>query len=371
MRSSLQSPGLFIARAFLYAVKATVVVLISSCVFQPLDFDEEKWIEAVEGTEAKELYSSNSRGGVFFNPWLVQKDKSFSNFLRWRFSKTPSYSEGAQQNRPLVIPNLIQRIEALDPALDFIAWIGHATFLFRVQGEYWLTDPIFSDRALLPKRITPPAIQAKDLAGLQGKLNIIISHSHYDHLDKKSLEYLPKNVSVYVPKGLGNYVAKFVSGAVTEMNWWDEIELGGNVKLSCLPAQHWSRRLFQGYNTTLWASYMVSSSNMTIYFGGDSGYFKGYRAIGEKFDTIDYALLPITAYDPRWFMHYTHMNTKEAIQAFSDLGAKYFIPTQWGAFHLGDNPPGLPPFDLQRDVKEMQLDSTQFLILDIGQLRIM
>ncbi len=259
----------------------------------------------------------------------------------------------------------------MDPDADFIAWIGHATFLFRVQGEYWLTDPIFSDRALLPKRVTPPAIRAHDLAGLKGILHVVISHSHYDHLDKESLRNLPKDTSIYVPKGLGEYVATFASGTVTEMNWWDELELGGGIKLFCLPAQHWSRRLFQGYNTTLWASYMVISPNKTIYFGGDSGYFKGYKEIGKKFDSIDYALLPITAYNPRWFMHYAHMDTKEAIQAFEDLGAKYFVPTQWGTFHLGDNPPGLPPLDLQRDINQMKLDPAHFLILDIGQIRIM
>jgi L-ascorbate metabolism protein UlaG (beta-lactamase superfamily) len=152
------------------------------------------------------------------------------------------------------------------------------------------------------------------------------------------------------------------------MDWWEEFTIFKTTQITCLPAQHWSRRLFQGYNTTLWASYMVSTPTTTIYFGGDSGYFKGYREIGEKFANIDYALLPITAYDPRWFMHYPHMNTREAIRAFSDLGAGYFIPTQWGTFHLGDNPPGLPPLDLRRDLEEMGEDSDRYLILDIGEI---
>ena len=152
------------------------------------------------------------------------------------------------------------------------------------------------------------------------------------------------------------------------MNWWEQLSINENVQLTCLPAQHWSLRLFQGYNTTLWASFMIKSPATTIYFGGDSGYFKGYREIGRVFDDIDYALLPITAYDPRWFMHYPHMNTNEAIQAFADLGADFFIPTQWGTFHLGDNPPGLPPLDLKRDIEQMQLNPSRYLILDIGQI---
>ena len=208
-----------------------------------------------------------------------------------------------------------------------------------------------------------------ELARLQGKLHVIISHNHYDHLDKKTLEYLPENASIYVPKGLGSYVSSFTTGVVREMNWWENLTASNTTQLTCLPAQHWSRRLFQGYNTTLWASYMISTAETTVYFGGDSGYFKGFREIGRVFNNIDYALLPITAYDPRWFMHYPHMDTREAIRAFEDLGADFFIPTQWGTFHLGDNPPGLPPLDLKKDIRQMQLDPGRYLILDIGEIR--
>ena len=347
------------------------LILLSSCFFEPLPFDEKKWLETIENTNAEDVYGKNARDGVFINPWLVQENRSFFSFLRWRLSTIPKYSSTAEKNRPAFIPDLIKRILQLDSSVDFITWIGHATFLFRIEGEYWLTDPIFSARAFIPKRVTPPALLAAELALLNAPLNVVISHNHYDHLDKSSLRDLPDNSSVYVPLGLGKYVASITTGIVTEMNWWDELYVGNNITLTCLPAQHWSLRLFQGYNTTLWASYMVSSPNNTVYFGGDSGYFKGYGEIGKNFDSIDYALLPITAYDPRWFMHYPHMNTTEAIRAFLDLRAKYFIPTQWGTFRLGDNPPGLPPLDLQRDILEMGLNPELFLILDIGEIRVL
>lgn len=350
---------------------AFTLLLLSACFFEPLPFDEQKWLETVEKTDAQKIYAENAKDGVFLNPWLVQENRSFFSFLRWRLSKTPKYSDAAEKNRPAIIPDLVKRIQQLDPSVDFITWIGHATFLFRIKGEYWLTDPIFSSRAVIPKRVTPPALLAAELAELNAPLNVVISHNHYDHLDKSSLRDLPDNSSIYVPLGLGEYVASFTTGPVTEMNWWDELDAGNDITLTCLPAQHWSLRLFQGYNTTLWASYMVSSPDKTVYFGGDSGYFKGYGEIGEKFDSIDYALLPITAYDPRWFMHYPHMNTAEAIRAFLDLQAKYFIPTQWGTFRLGDNPSGLPPLDLQRDILEMNLNPEQFLILDIGEIRVL
>ena len=347
------------------------LLLLSACFFKPLPFDETRWLETIEDTDPKDVYTSNINEGEFFNPWLPDKNRSFLSFLRWRLSRTPEYAEEAEKNNPVIIPDLIERINELDPAEDFIVWIGHATFLFRLNEEYWLTDPMFSERAFWPKRVTPPAIRATALASLDGTLNIVISHNHYDHLDRASLLALPAEVNVFVPLGLAEYVSSLVKGSVVEMDWWEERDLGNGTKLTCLPAQHWSMRLFQGYNKTLWASFMVSSQEKSIYFGGDSGYFKGYGEIGRKFESIDYALLPITAYDPRWFMHYPHMNTKEAIRAYLDLGAKYFIPTQWGTFRLADNPPGLPPLDLQRDIEEMNLEPESFLILDIGEIRVL
>lgn len=350
------------------AVITSLLVLLSGCLFDPLPFDEGKWIETVEKTKEEDLYKKNSNNHSYFNPWLPQPKRPFSRFLRWRFSTKGAYSEEARKNLPTVIPNLMERIQKTDPADNFLVWIGHATFLFRVDGAYWLTDPIFSDRALLPKRVTPPAIKAEELQNLPSTLNVIISHNHYDHLDADSIKKLPENARYFVPKGLGDFVASLTSAKVSELNWWEQLELGDGTKLTCLPAQHWSRRVFQGYNSSLWASFMVSRGSNRIYFGGDSGYFKGYREIGKKFETIDYALLPITAYHPRWFMHYPHMDTREAIRAFQELGAKYFIPTQWGTFHLGDNPPGLPPLELQENLLDLQLDPAPYLILDIGEI---
>lgn len=355
-------------KSYLSLLLITLMLLLTSCLLKPLDFDEQRWIETVENTDQKALYGDNFDDSRFFNPWLERKDRSFSRFLRWRFSATPEYSMEAWNNKPRVLTDLMDRIDSLDTDQDFIAWIGHATFLMRLDGEYWLTDPILTDRALLPKRVTPPAIRINDLAPLGGKLNVLISHNHYDHLDRQTLTGLPQDSTVYVPAGLAEYVGSLVKGEVREMNWWEKLTTSGTFELTCLPAQHWSLRLFQGYNTTLWASYMVSTPTRTIYFGGDSGYFKGYREIGEKFSQIDYALLPITAYEPRWFMHYAHMNTREVIQAFIDLDADFFIPSQWGTFHLGDNPPGLPPLELDRDLEKMGHSKERYHILDIGEI---
>ena len=270
-------------------------------------------------------------------------------------------------NGPGVIPGLKERILS-GPEGDFIAWIGHATFLIRLRGEYWLTDPIFSDRALIPKRYTPPALSIKEIKELPGKLNIVISHNHYDHLDEASMNAMPENARVFVPLGMKHSVQSMSKRDIQEMDWWQTIECGNNVKIVCLPAQHWSRRITQGTNRTLWGSFLIITPSVTIYYGGDSGYFIGYKEIGRLYPKISFALLPTTAYHPRWFMRYNHMNVGEAIDAFHDLNATYMIPTQWGTFRLGDEPMGHAGLEMKRVIKEKGLDPARFLIMDIGQI---
>jgi N-acyl-phosphatidylethanolamine-hydrolysing phospholipase D len=329
-------------------------------------FSETEWARQVDNTDTGDLYAPHSENGRFFSPWMKMKDKSFLDVLGWKlFSKT-DYTEEEKRYLPKVLPDTAQRIRQAHG--DFILWIGHNTFLVRINGIYWLTDPIFSKRALLPARFTPPAITIKELNAIAPNINIIVSHNHYDHLDADSMEQLPRNAAVYVPLGLKSVILKMNKEKVVEMDWWQETNLPGNSRLVCLPAQHWSLRMGQGRNESLWASWMLITPDTTIYFGGDSGYFKGFSEIGKKFPQIDYAFMATTAYHPRWFMHYQHMNIKEAVRAFDDLGAKFFIPTQWGTFHLGNEPPGFPGLDLERHIKDNLLDPARFSILDIGQI---
>ena len=341
---------------------------ISSCMIHPLPFDEAQWREDVENESRENLYAAHFKDGKYFNPWMPRENRGFWTFLKWRFSKKADYTDEERAFKPKILPNLKDRIKAMPEDEDFIAWIGHSTFLLRIQGEYWLTDPIFSERALLPKRVTPPAINWEALKEITGTVNVLISHNHYDHLDVKSIRSLPEKSHIFVPLGLKQVVESISGGDVRELDWWDTIYFKGGVKLVCLPTQHWSRRLGQDTNSTLWASYILVTPGISIYYGGDSGYFIGYQEIGRRFPNISYALLPITAYHPRWFMHYAHMNIKEAMDAFRDLGARHFIPTQWGTFHLGDNPPGYPALDLMKSIQKMNPDPSRFIIMDIGQI---
>jgi len=346
------------------------ILSVCSCIATPPSFDEQLWQVAVEKQKAELLYAPHYENGAYFNPWMTMEEKSFQRFLKWRFSKKAPYSEAEENFLPQIQPDLGARIKAL-PTQNFIAWVGHATFLIRISGVYWLTDPMLSNRALLPKRVTPPAFTLEDLGKLTDPVNVLISHSHYDHLDKNTLRALPLHARVFVPPGLKTYVQDNFKGEVRELDWWENIDIDDRTRLVSLPAQHWSRRIGQDVNTTLWAGYLLVAPEASIYYGGDSGYFVGFREIGRRFPGIDYALIPLTAYHPRWFMHYAHMNAPESIQAFEDLGAKYYIPTQWGTFHLGDNPPGYPLLDLKRTIAKQGHDPSRFIFMDIGQLNVM
>jgi len=345
-------------------------MFLCSCVITPPEFEEEVWQQSVVSQSAEMLYAPHVKDGVYFNPWMPMPSDRFAEFLKWRFSKKAVYTEEEETFLPAVQTDLLKRLDQIDTE-NSIAWIGHATFLIKTAGATWLTDPILSKRALLPKRRTPPALTLNELEKLDPPLYVLISHNHYDHLDKASLKALPVHARIFVPPGLKEIVQSYFKGQVEEVDWWDSIELDTGIKLVSLPAQHWSRRIGQGVNTSLWSSYLLQTPAGTIYYGGDSGYFIGYREYGRRFPNIDYALIPLTAYHPRWFMHYAHMNASETIQAFQDLGARYYIPTQWGTFRLGDNPPGYPVLDLKRKIRQRYLDPTPFRILDIGEIEVM
>ncbi len=344
-----------------------VIFLVCTSCLPRRPFNEEEWRRQVAHTKREMLYAEHFKDGKYFNPWMPMEERGILTILRWKFEKKQNYTQEEMTFLPGFIPHLKTRIKSM-PDGDFIAWIGHGTFLMRINGEYWLTDPIFNQRALLPKRKTPPGITAEEIKELGGRLTVIVSHNHYDHLDIDSISSLPEDTRIFVPLGLKDFVGSMNKANVVEMDWWQTIDCGNGINLIALPAQHWSRRIGQGFNETLWLSYMIVTPSFTIYYGADSGYFIGYKEFGKKFPHIDFALLPTTAYQPRWFMHYAHMDINEVLQAFDDLNARYFIPTQWGTFHLGDEPPGFPIMELRRQIQSRRLDKSRFIIMDIGEV---
>jgi N-acyl-phosphatidylethanolamine-hydrolysing phospholipase D len=190
----------------------------------------------------------------------------------------------------------------------------------------------------------------------------VVSHDHYDHLDAGTVERLPASLGWYVPLGLGDWFRERGRARVVELDWWESVRRG-RWTITCLPSQHWSRRIENPTNSTLWCSWLLDSGDYRYYFAGDTGWFDGFAEFGRRFAPIDVALLPIGAYEPRWFMRYQHMDPAEAYQAFLDLGARLLLPMHWGTFDLTDEPVDLPPRELERVIRERgaSLDPVRFL----------
>lgn len=351
-------------------ISVLVLVILShiSCLTPHDTFDETKWTNDINAIDMQKLYAVHMHDNVFFNPWLSMPENGFFTFLSWRlFGDKRRYTAEEENHLPKVIHGAVKRI--MDSGTeDFFIWIGHNTFLLRIKDEYWIVDPMFSERAFLPSRHIPPALTASDICSLTDRINIIITHNHYDHCDEESIKSLPHAGKTYVPLGLGALLMEWGRSDIIEMDWWQERAHNERLQVICVPSQHWSRRIKQDLNTTLWAGFILHGRDAKYYFPGDSGYFPGFTAICRKYPVIDYVFMPVSVSHPRSLMHYAHMNVDEALQAYMDLKAKYFIPAHWGTFRLGDEPPGYAGLYLDKLVKKRNLDTSRFIISDAGEI---
>jgi len=225
----------------------------------------------------------------------------------------------------------------LDAAPDRSLYrLGHSTMLLKLRGQFWLTDPVFAERAspfrhLGPKRFHAPPIALADLPPLRG---VILSHDHYDHLDRETVLALAQTTGVFLtPLGVGDRLIEWGIDAskVRQFDWWQGAEVDG-VRFTATPAQHFSgRSLFDG-NSTLWASWVIVDDDLRVFFSGDTGYFEGFRTIGERLGPFDVTLVETGAYDAQW--PYVHMQPEETVQAHIDLRGRWLVPIHNGTFDL-------------------------------------
>ncbi|WP_250515986.1 MBL fold metallo-hydrolase [Caballeronia sp. INDeC2] len=229
----------------------------------------------------------------------------------------------------------------LDAAPDRSLYrLGHSTMLFKLRGEYWLTDPVFGERAspfkrMGPKRFHAPPIALDDLPPLRG---VLLSHDHYDHLDRETVLALAATTEVFLtPLGVGDRLIEWGIDAskVRQLDWWQSAGIGG-LSFTATPAQHFSgRSLFDG-NSTLWASWVIVDDDLRVFFSGDTGYFDGFETIGERLGPFDVTLIETGAYDAQW--PYVHMQPEETVQAHIDLRGRWLVPIHNGTFDLAMHP---------------------------------
>jgi len=238
-------------------------------------------------------------------------------------------------------------------------FINHSTFLIQAGGINILTDPIWSERCSPfqwagPRRMRPPGIAFENLPKID---LVLLSHNHYDHLDKTTIKRLQKehNPSFIVPLGLIPLMKKYGCTKVEELDWWQETVFR-QLKISATPANHFSSRGIFDRDTTLWCGYILELEKKKIYFVGDTGYSDVFKEVGNKKGPFDLALIPIGAYLPEWFMSPIHISPKEAVQVHQDIRSKQSVAKHFGTFPLADDNPERSKAALQKAKVETGLD---------------
>lgn len=263
---------------------------------------------------------------------------------------------------------------SLQEEKSWAMWINHSTYLLHIQGRYLLTDPVFSKRCspvpfLGPKRHHPPALSIKELPQIN---YVLISHDHYDHLDKASVlqlhDQFPEILWI-VPFGVKKWFENLGIKQVVELKWWEQINISSVFKVTAVPAQHFSGRRSTQLNKTLWLGWVVEDllESKKVYFAGDTGYNPNdFKKIGEKFAPIDLSLIPIGSYAPRKFMASVHVEPTDAVNIHKDVGSRLSLGMHWKTFRLSDEPMRQPPYDLFCSLKKEKIDLATFLVPQPG-----
>ena len=284
-------------------------------------------------------HSKQWQKGRFQNPEGWPGRTGLRELLRWQLGSRPPRD---RHFVPKTVPNDGKKLRE-NASIPSVTWIGHATLLIQLEGLSILTDPMFAPRMFTIKRLAPPGVALTNLPPIDA---VVVSHNHRDHLDEWSVKALGPQVQYVVPIGLGAWFQKRGLPLVHELDWWQDYTLqarGGAVRITLVPAQHWSGRGLRDHNQSLWGGFVIESPTTRCYFSGDTGYPAAFAEIGKRFPDIHYALLPIGAYAPRWFMSPQHIDPEQAVIAFGELGAQNFIPMHFGTFQLSDEPLDEPP----------------------------
>jgi len=265
---------------------------------------------------------------------------------------------------------IVQRVDNFTLRLTFI---NHATVLIQCDGINILTDPVFSYRVSPvrfagPRRYRAAGMTLDDLPTIDA---VVISHTHYDHLDLASLRSICERdqPQLIAPLKTGRVIGDTAASLYTELDWWETTTLQCGVELTLVPAMHWTSRKLGDENTSLWGGYVAGYASGSVYFAGDTGYGDGtlFHQIAAQFQSLRCALLPIGAYEPRWFMQAQHMNPAEAVDAFQALSVPYALGIHHGTFQLTDEAHDAPANDLAAALTQASIEPQYFRTLGNGE----
>jgi L-ascorbate metabolism protein UlaG (beta-lactamase superfamily) len=309
--------------------------------------------------------SDHFDGRRFFNP-AYPSGRGLWQVLRWALTRKPQrwprWIEDSSQPGPPAVAS---------PQEIVLTFVNHSTFLIQMIGLNVLTDPIWSQRASPfrwagPRRVRRPGLALENLPPVQA---VLVSHNHYDHMDLATLHWLQERFHPVFITGLGNgvYLRKRGLLQVEELDWWQSMDLAGKIQIIMTPSQHFSARGLFDRDRTLWGGFALQAEGRTVLFVGDSAYGPHFKEIGSRLGAMEVALVPIAAYEPRWFMKPAHMNPEEAVCAHLDLGARQSIAMHFGTFQLTDEPIDEPLRALAESLAKHGVDSGQFRVPGFGE----
>ncbi|HZO14564.1 MAG TPA: MBL fold metallo-hydrolase [Polyangiaceae bacterium] len=306
--------------------------------------------------------------GEKFSNQVPVEHAGFCEFLGWQLTAEPGAWEDVSDAKPGQKPPA--RVGKGELRITFV---GHATTLVQMDGKNVLTDPIWSERASPvsfagPKRVRPPGIRFEDLPSIDA---VVVSHSHYDHLDMPTLKRLHAAHRPRFFVGLGNRQLLEADGIdrVTELDWWEHVDLGDGVVVHSVPAQHFSGRGLCDRDVTLWMGYVLRGPGGVVYFAGDTAMGPHFEQVRQRFGAPRLAILPIGAYLPRWFMQRVHVSPAEAVEAHQILGAEQSVAVHFGTFNLGDDGQQQAPEELREALRKRGVDAASFWVLGFGEGR--
>lgn len=282
------------------------------------------------------------RPGGFRNVWPPPRDASVLRALGWLLRRPFA----RKRNLPPAVRPLDGAALAVPPARLRVTWLGHAAALIQTPTLNVVTDPMFGRRASPfafagPRREAPLPLRPEALPPVHV---VLLSHDHYDHLDRASVEALARRHDplFVTPLGVAGHLHRWGLRRAVALDWGQHVAVEG-LSFHCTPAKHFSGRGLRDRDATLWASWYLTAADLRLYFGADSGYADHYAAIRARHGAPEVALLPIGAYRPRWLMQPVHVDPDETVQALLDLEAAHLIPIHWGTFDLADEPLHEPP----------------------------
>ena len=313
--------------------------------------------------------------GTFRNP---EGSPKRDNNFKWSFRV---FNE-KKKNLDMTVPqeHVVEKTKVLSDLErfkddDYIGWIGHATFLIKLGNTTIITDPVFSKNAgpliFGPKRFTEPALNLNEIP----KTDLfLLTHNHYDHQDMSTIRRYPyKDSKVLVPLKLGKYFTRYRFKDVTELDWYDEIKVNDDLKVTLLPAVHWSKRSLTDTNKTLWGNFLIEYKDKKIFFACDTGVGNIYKELGNKFGPIDLTLINIGAYNFYPMMPYKdksayHTNPEEALSIAQDLKSKKIIGMHWGTFVLSLEPIMEPPVRFKDNAEKYGFKNKDAIVFKIGEI---